>query len=269
MRRTEDLLTLNQVERSIFSRTFRGKLRLAGVYSALTGLTRNSFEGIAVGSIGRFEVDTAHHEDWAMIFGGMEHAHLRWALRECAGAERVWDVGAHHGFYTVALARIVDEVHAFEPFPESAERIRRNVELNDVRATVHEVAVSDKSGRAHLLLSVDGPQNHSIVGHRPSGATVEVDTSTLDELAARLGIPAFVKIDVEGAEAAVFRGATQLFAEQSTTFLFERERWHSTREEAHALLRDAGYTLTSLVRGKEVDGTNARMLVARPVRFNH
>lgn len=266
MQRTPTELTLNAVEHALFRRAFRGKLRLAGAYSRLVGLSSRPFEGTAYGAVGNFYVDTTHHEDWAMIFGGMEHAHLKWALAECRSAERAWDIGAHHGYYTVGLAGVVPEVVAFEPFPASAQRIRTNVALNAVDAAVHEVAVADRVGRAELLLSTGGSQNHSIVGHNPSGEVVDVEATTLDALAEELGVPDFVKMDVEGAELRVFRGAARLLGHRKTTFLFESELWQPTRAEVHELLLATGYRVTSLVRDRERDGTAARMLVARPPR---
>lgn len=253
-------------ERAVFRRAFRGKLRLAGAYSRMVGLSSRPFAGTAYGAVGTFEVDTAHHEDWAMIFGGMEHVHLKWALNECRDAKRAWDVGAHHGYYTVALAAVVPEVVAIEPYPASAQRIRKNVALNGVQAVVHEVAVTDRAGRAELMLSTGGSQNHSILGHNPSGEVLGVEAMTLDALAEEFGIPDFVKMDVEGAELLAFRGAAQLLALRKTTFLFESERWNPSREEVHELLRAAGYRLTSLVRARELEGTAARMIVARPSR---
>ena len=58
------------------------------------------------------------------------------------------DVGANQGFFAYALAAVADRVVAFEPNPDYAAFARWMLRG---RAEVHEIALSDKPGRAHLL----------------------------------------------------------------------------------------------------------------------
>jgi FkbM family methyltransferase len=270
MKRAEERLTLSRLEKAVFSPRYRGKLRLARAYSRLRGLTEHPFVGVAETKLGRFYVDTRLRDDWALLFGSMEEDELRWVRRFFPRLRHAWDIGAHHGLYAIALGRVVQaggRIHAFEPFPDSAEVIRRNVELNNLSqvVTVHERAIGERSGDAMLQVSALGPQNHSLrEALQFSGREVRVSVTSMDEVAAHYGVPEFVKVDVEGGEYEVFAGGSGLLARQQTWFLFESERWDRRRDEVQSLLRSHGYVISSLVRSHEIPGSTGRMLIARP-----
>lgn len=261
MRRDPDALVLSPVERAILWRTYPGKLRLARLYSAIA--MRQPLVAVAQTPHGRFRVETGDAQDWALLFGGMEQRELRWLRGNVSGV--AFDIGAHHGVYTVALARLCDRVIAVEPFPESAARVRENLALNELSAEIVEAAVSDKVGTAEFQLSPNGPQCHSLHDAlRFAGETMNVAVTTLDALAEEFGVPDFVKLDIERGELEAFRGARELLARRRTLFLFESALWDDRRDEVHALLRSARYRVSALVRGKERHGTKSDMLLARP-----
>jgi FkbM family methyltransferase len=205
-----------------------------------------------------------------MLFGGMEESQLRWLGRAFPRLTHAWDIGAHHGLYTIALARLAAPagiVHAFEPFPGSAEVLRANLELNGLQdiARIHTQAVGTRAGRARLNLSLEGPQNHSLtIPIAFSGESIDIDVIALDDAVQEYGRPEFVKIDVEGGELEVFSGADGLLEQRETCFLFESEAWDPRRSKVHKLLRTYGYKITTLSRGREIPGTDGRMLLARP-----
>jgi len=122
--------------------------------------------------------------------------------------DTVLDVGAHRGLYSWHLARLVGHngrVLAFEPQPDLAAYLRRAF-LRTESVTVYENALSDIPGTATLHIPVwDGKR---IAGHASlesdRGIDITVALSTIDELEVS---PSFVKIDVEGHEAHVLRGA--------------------------------------------------------------
>lgn len=119
-----------------------------------------------------------------------------------------WDIGAHHGIYSVGLARAVGpggRVEAFEPDPVSLGRLRWHRRLNRLdNLRVHAVAASDRNGSARLY-QYDG--FGSTTSHLPypgesldGVASSDIETARLDDWVdgGRLSPPAFVKIDVEG-----------------------------------------------------------------------
>jgi FkbM family methyltransferase len=130
------------------------------------------------------------------------------------------DVGANTGFYSlVAVASgPATSAIAFEPVPAILELLRANLRLNRAsgRVTVEEVAIGDQSGWATLHLpppQLDGTVETS-ASLEPDfkdvvASSFEVRTSTLDDAWRGRGEPpvTMVKVDVEGSEARVLRGA--------------------------------------------------------------
>ena len=124
------------------------------------------------------------------------------------------DVGANIGHHTLVAASRGAAVHAFEPVPRLAERIRRNAALNRLESPIYviEAALSNREGNGELYVAArsdDG--SHSLL---PGVEATQIDSirvrlTTLDRHLVDHGnrAPAVVKIDVEGYEAAVLDGA--------------------------------------------------------------
>jgi FkbM family methyltransferase len=142
--------------------------------------------------------------------------------------DTVVEVGGHIGYLTVYLAQLagpMGRVHVFEPGTNNLPYVRRNT-AGHPHVRVHEQAVSDRAGVAQFHLENNTGQNNSLLeqcrvrrfneatafvnGAAPS--TVEVSCTTLDAFLQAAGgpRPAFVKIDVEGAELLVLRGMPEL-----------------------------------------------------------
>jgi FkbM family methyltransferase len=135
-----------------------------------------------------------------------------------------WDVGAHLGYMVAVASRLVGPtgtVVAFEPNPENVRRLRRTIELNDLRnVMVRDVALSDHLGESQFFLSGSSSMGSLLPG--PSGTpTVHVRTSTIDEELKTVPIPDLVKIDVEGGEDAVLAGATGLIEHHRPELIVE------------------------------------------------
>jgi len=165
-------------------------------------------------------------------FGMYEISGTRFLQAVLRPGMTVVDVGANTGYYTLWASRLVGplgRVHAFEPVPDLASTLRHNVELNGMRnISVRPEAVSDREGKAilHVSRAESNTGLSSLVmnGDRDQlSEPLEVETISLDDLSSNLDRPIdFIKIDVEGAEDLVFRGAARLLAaERAPAILFE------------------------------------------------
>jgi FkbM family methyltransferase len=175
------------------------------------------------------------------------------------------DVGANVGFHTVAAARLVGgagHVYAVEPQPWALDLLRANVWRHGLaNVSVLPYAASDASGT--LRLSVEP-------GHR-SGARIaeagdlEVDAARLDDLLPDVVVDV-LKVDVEGAEPLVLRGARAILSRSPgllavVEFRHERHLSGESPEDALALYESLGFQLCLLRRsGTAVAGSAAEIL---------
>ncbi len=158
----------------------------------------------------------------------------------------VLDVGASFGLFSVAAARAVGRsgrVFAFEPGQQTAAALRLHLEWNGVadRVQVIEAAAAERSGD-----DVFWEQEASFVAsllelaarEEPTAAEPRsVATVALDDFCARRGVePDVVKVDVEGSEAAVLRGARHLLRRRKAVFFLEVH--HDLLEKAAAPAND-------------------------------
>jgi FkbM family methyltransferase len=126
------------------------------------------------------------------------------------------DIGAHVGLVSLQVAGLAYpkeiSIHAFEPHPDAARRLRFNQGLNPLlRIRVNECALTERPGSVTLDL-----RTHAVASERgPGGDTAAVSASTVDDFldAAGIGYADVVKIDVEGHELAVLRGASRALGE--------------------------------------------------------
>lgn len=152
---------------------------------------------------------------------GRQRRLRRLYARFVAPGDLVFDLGAHAGNRVRALAALGCRVVAVEPQPDFA-RLLRALFARSAAVDVVEAAVAADAGRAALSISERTPTLTTLASEwrearlrdpRFAGIrwnrTVEVDTTTLDALIASFGVPAFVKIDVEGSEPQVLAGLSQ------------------------------------------------------------
>jgi FkbM family methyltransferase len=138
----------------------------------------------------------------------------------------VFDVGANFGFYAMLAARAGAEVFAFEPDKENAETLARHANMNGLTSRIHIVSSAVYSYTGKIALEPpDAGGSHGNAHTRPPESetvnTVSVPCTTLDEFMRANQRPGLVKMDVEGAESEVFRGADQMFRDCRPDLLCE------------------------------------------------
>jgi FkbM family methyltransferase len=137
------------------------------------------------------------------------------------------DAGSNKGDFALIAAHVMGDqgrVLAFEPSPDNARWIRASAELNGYRSIgLFEVALFDADGRATLYLR-EWSGWHSLIPRRKrvSQESIEVETRTLDSVLAETGDPHVdvMKIDVEGVELQVLRGAQRTLADSRLIAVF-------------------------------------------------
>jgi FkbM family methyltransferase len=200
--------------------------------------------GIARGR--RLDIDLGSQKAY---WTGRYERELQRFLRETLRPGDVfYDVGAHQGFFSVGAACLGARVYAFEPVEANLRRLQRNVQLNDADVEVVAAAVSDAAGRLGLTRGQSSAQWRTEPGD-------EVAAVTLDDFARDHPAPRVVKIDVEGAELRVLRGAVRLLREHRPILVCELHG-KENREQVRGLLE--GYEFSTL--------ESERRLVAVPVR---
>jgi FkbM family methyltransferase len=121
-----------------------------------------------------------------------------------------YDVGANAGAFAIFAAGLGCQVVAFEPVPHSYQRLRENVALNVAACSITPLnqAVGASAGELRMTTSF-GTGNH-VLPPGESSPSVEVKMVTLDEIIREQPIPTFIKVDVEGHELEVLKGASTL-----------------------------------------------------------
>lgn len=208
---------------------------------------------------------------------------LRAALRP---GDTFVDVGANVGTYSLLAAHLVGRegrVLAFEPVPATRARLERNVSLNDVpQLEIVAHGLGAEPGRTSFFVA-DGSSGLSSRYNDSGGTRVEVEIGTLDAVLGDTASPRLMKIDVEGMELEVMRGATRLLgSERAPMIVFEAHPDHmraagTSYAEVRAFLQEhGGYELYALRRTgltPEPPGldapTTADVLAARPDLADH
>jgi FkbM family methyltransferase len=137
------------------------------------------------------------------------------------GGGTLIDVGAHIGLVGIAAIERTRAARclAFEPAPGNFELLCRNVRRHGLEARVeaHALALDADAGHAELVLSGDNSGDHHLAAATaatPAGGTLRVRTARLDALLEGRDLPRpwVLKLDCQGAEARVLRGASAVLS---------------------------------------------------------
>jgi FkbM family methyltransferase len=122
------------------------------------------------------------------------------------------DVGANVGVYTIWSIEAGAEVIAVEPSRIARERLVTNLELNDYRVELVAAALGEAEGTLRLTSRLDNQNRLLLSGDSGGIESEEVPVLTLDGVIGDRTVDG-LKVDVEGAELLVLRGAQRLLAE--------------------------------------------------------
>lgn len=137
------------------------------------------------------------------------------------------DVGGSYGVFSVVASRLVGEqgtVVTFEPAQATFDILQRNLALNGVsKVKAMRMALADKLGKLRLYHNADSSKN-SLAEAGSSTDFEEVEVRTLDSVVQDLGLARidFIKIDAEGADELVCRGAAEVLKKFRPAVFFEQ-----------------------------------------------
>jgi FkbM family methyltransferase len=162
------------------------------------------------------------------------------------------DVGANIGSYTVLASSVAGAKSiSFEPVPATFLHLKHNVAINDLETLVelHNCGVGSEKSQLHFTSNYD-TMNHVVTGSAAEGAgNIVVDIVTLDDVL-RNRVPVLVKIDTEGFEMAVLRGAANLLKHPSLMGIIVElngscHRYGIDEREIHELITGRGFSPVS------------------------
>jgi FkbM family methyltransferase len=146
------------------------------------------------------------------------------------------DVGAWYGPWTARLLKLADRVVTIEANPDLARLLRASFPA----AQVVEAAASDRGGTARLWLPAGGRGAEGTASLEHTGERSRtVQRVTIDSLG--LTDVRFIKMDIEGHEAAALRGAEHTIKRDSPMLLLELETRHLRIADVIGTLADWGY----------------------------
>jgi len=164
-------------------------------------------------------------ESWVYLMGFYDELSTiqGYAKYVCPGSTAI-DVGANVGAHTLSLSSMVGpygQVHAYEPRASIVDRLKVNLKLNQAgNVVVRAVGVGQKRGQ--IPFNEGSNDFNQGVGHFDPDSKVLIPITSLDEDLSRLeGQVSFIKIDVEGYELQVIRGAREVLAKHRPAIVLE------------------------------------------------
>lgn len=165
------------------------------------------------------------------VGGSFEPDTVRLLRSVGTGARTILDIGANIGCTTLLFSAMASSVHAFEPSTSTFGYLRRNVAASGrTNVQLHNLGLGDAPMHSTLTFAASNRSGGFVSQQTQasSGHVVEsIEVAVLDTLAESQGIADvdLVKIDVEGFEAHVLRGATRLLEQSRPVVMLELNHW--------------------------------------------
>jgi len=141
--------------------------------------------------------------------GLMEYEDMGFLLHYLQEDDLFYDIGANVGVYTILASKVKkSKTFSFEPLPNTYERLLDNIQINRLNNVVtNNIGLS--SEKSKLYFTTDRDTMNSVALNTDINK-VEIIVDTLDNISRKFGIPKAIKIDVEGYESNVLKGAKEV-----------------------------------------------------------
>jgi FkbM family methyltransferase len=176
------------------------------------------------------------------------------------------DVGANIGNHSVFFANYFNKVVSFEPHPKIFKLLKINTE-DLANIEIKNFGLSDKSEASSLRYDIGNYGGSSLTMHNEKSAyqSVDVQVRPLDDELSNYDQPiVLIKIDVEGHEAEVLKGAKKVILGNKPTILFEQqvEEINDGTSETFEILKGYGYRFFSVENRYEGKSSKAAKIAA-------
>ncbi len=191
-----------------------------------------------------------------LIYAKMRDTMLRHIQEYLKPDSVFYDVGGHVGFYSIVVARALrnGKVYTFEPNPRTYKTLERNVVLMPHDSTIipRRVAIGDKIEQLNLNISSSSARSSfypdlASYAHNSIKSVTSVSCMTLDSLG--YDLPDTIKIDTEGYECNVLRGAEKILRHKHPQLFIEFHH-EGDKEWAQSYLLPMGYQWEELTNDK-------------------
>jgi FkbM family methyltransferase len=203
---------------------------------------------------------------WLPVAPPVTAEHQFWEQLDLDGAT-VYDIGAFHGLLTLYFARKAQQVISYEPTSRNRKRLEENLALNRCKnVRVRPVGLGSAPGLHQMSVDPLMPGGAAIVLGEETGAE-SVNVTTLDSDIEQGGLPtpSFMKLDTEGWELEVLRGARQTILMHHPDLFIEmhgntmNEKWRKAAEIVE-YLTEMGYgKITHVESGTAITPANSRV----------
>jgi FkbM family methyltransferase len=194
--------------------------------------------------------------------------------KEIKPGDTVLDLGANIGYYTLIFAKLVGKsgkVYAFEPDPNNFALLKKNVKINGYNNVVLiNKAVSNKTEKLKLYLCEDNNGDHRIYDSHDGRKCIEIESVKLDNYFKDYnGKVDFIKIDIQGAEAAAAQGMFNLLKKNKSVKIISEfwpiglKRFGVEPIEYLNLLTKLGFRLFNIEEQKKITPTSISELLER------
>jgi len=205
-----------------------------------------TIQKIRRGYLKGFKIRLSENSLWSPLIGNWEPAMQKIMVNVVKPGDIVYDLGANNGLHGLLMAGLAapgGKVYNFEPFEENIAEIVENYAFNNItNYTNIQAAVSDKEGTETFSLGNHHKQGAIVQGPVKDNNSITVPVTSLDAFIEKGNPgPAFIKMDIEGAEGPALQGFSKNIDQYSPLMIIEL---HSPEQDRMVgqFLQNHGYT---------------------------
>lgn len=238
----------------------RGSLR--NIYKSCRAL--RSYHGIMPDQyilmeyIGGMIYQNLKHKHWlTRMLSVYEYDKLEYFVETIKPGDRIIDVGAHLGFYSLLFCSVIGSegfVHAFEPYIENACWLHQSIDANkyeNIRVYLSALSDSNRIAKFNIQTkeSTGGGSIATKLKIHEKDSVNYVSVQKLDDYIDIIGPVDYIKIDVEHEDLRTLRGATKFLEKFKPTVIMDM---HCQEDEIINFFHDIGYDVTDMSTRKPV-----------------